>query len=58
MEIWKIHKFCESTTLTELIECMLCLAINIEQDKLAGTNAEVALRVVYEHIGIKLKRRN
>jgi len=54
MELWKIHKFCETATLSQLLERMSWLATSIKQGELAGTNARMALRLVFQYIELDL----
>ena len=53
MEIWKVHKFCESASLAELQEKRKALCALLQQGKLKGTNAEPALKILEEYLELK-----
>ena len=53
MELWKIHKFCESASLTELRERRERLKLLIDQMKVIDTNALKALEIMDEYIELK-----
>ncbi|MGD9171168.1 MAG: hypothetical protein PVI97_14060 [Candidatus Thiodiazotropha sp.] len=53
MELWKIHKFCETASLSELQESRDKLKTLIDQMKLIDTNALKALELIDEYIELK-----
>ena len=53
MELWKIHKFCESATLEQLEEREKRLVSLMEANSLSDTNAQKLLAVVREYIELK-----
>ncbi len=53
MELWKIHKFCESATLEQLEEREKRLVSLMEANALSDTNAQQLLSVVREYIELK-----
>ena len=53
MELWKIHKFCESASLSELRERQDRLKALIESGRVSDTNAEKALELITEYIDLK-----
>jgi hypothetical protein len=53
MELWKIHKFCESASLTELRKRRERLKVLIDHMKLIDTNALKALEIMDEYIELK-----
>jgi hypothetical protein len=53
MELWKIHKYCETASLSELRERRDRLKALIDQLKVIDTNALKALEVIDEYIELK-----
>jgi hypothetical protein len=53
MELWKIHKFCESATLEQLEDREKRLVGLMEANSLSDTNAQKLLVVVREYIELK-----
>lgn len=53
MELWKIHKYCESATLSELEEREKRLVELLENGPLRDTNARKALDVLRGYIELK-----
>jgi len=53
MELWKIHKYCESASLQELRERQRKLSELIENGEVQDTNAKRALEILTEYIELK-----
>ncbi|MCU7829552.1 MAG: hypothetical protein KZQ85_10840 [Candidatus Thiodiazotropha sp. (ex Myrtea sp. 'scaly one' KF741663)] len=53
MELWKVHKFCESASLEDLRNRRDKLKELIELNKLVDTNAVKALELIEEYIELK-----
>jgi len=53
MELWKIHKFCESASLAELLRKELQLEKAVELRRVSDTNAKIILALVKEYIEVK-----
>ncbi len=53
MKLWKIHKFCETAGLDDLIEKENQLVALIQSRSLLETNDQKALEIVREHIELK-----
>ena len=53
LELWKIHKYCKSASLSELRERRARLKALIETGKVAETNAAKALALISEYIELK-----
>jgi UDP-N-acetylmuramyl tripeptide synthase len=53
MELWKIHKFCETASLSELRDRRERLKKLIDQLKVIDTNALKALEIMDEYIELK-----
>jgi hypothetical protein len=53
MELWRIHKFCESASLSELRERKDRLKVLIDHMELIDTNAPKALEIIDEYIELK-----
>ncbi|MET0081146.1 MAG: hypothetical protein ABW119_22050 [Candidatus Thiodiazotropha lotti] len=53
MELWKVHKFCESASLEDLRNRRAKLKGLIELYKLVDTNAVKALELIEEYIELK-----
>ena len=53
MELWKIHRFCETATLPELLEKEAALARLVAEERLRSTNAKKVLEIIREYIELK-----
>ena len=53
MEIWKIDKFCETATYSQLLEKEQTLREMIERGELKRTNAEFALITIQQNINYR-----
>ncbi len=53
MELWKVHKFCETASLNELRERRDRLRVLIDHMKVIDTNALKALEIMDEYIELK-----
>ncbi len=53
MELWKIEKFCETTTLSQLRAIEHHLDSMVDRGLLCGTNALIALQKVREAITLR-----
>ena len=53
MELWKIHKYCESASLQELRDRKQKLIELIDNGDVRDTNAEYALDLLIEYINLK-----
>lgn len=53
MELWKVHRFCETSTLAELRDKEQALRELTDARRLRDTNAATALAIVREHLALK-----
>jgi hypothetical protein len=53
VELWKVHKFCETASLNELRERRDRLRVLIDHMKVIDTNALKALEIMDEYIELK-----
>ena len=53
MELWKVHKFCETASLNELRNRRDRLRVLIDHMKVIDTNALKALEIMDEYIELK-----
>lgn len=53
MELWKIHKYCESAELDTLIRKEAELAEKLAEGRFSDTNAIKALDILREYIELK-----
>jgi hypothetical protein len=53
VELWKVHKFCETASLNELRNRRYRLRVQIDHMKVIDTNALKALEIMDEYIELK-----
>ena len=53
MELWKVHKYCETASLKELVHKELELREAVDEKRISDTNAKAILAIVQEYIELK-----